>query len=400
MKFVLLHIIVLLPLTASAQDWGDKRIVQFDSIPYTVDGFYNPSYCVHDSLLYFDTFSRSLPNVGGIIYVSRFEGRDEYQNDIWSNPISTPPPVNLPGYNNIMPDISASGDTLFFSSNRPGTLGGYDIWTSIKVNGNWSEPINLGDSINTNQDEFAPDFSPISHILFFDRFDSASFLSNIFSAQRLGDTAWSQSVILPTVINIPSQSTFGPAFDESRQALYFSSITGLEFEPIYRSYYSNGEWSPPTALGNNVNGFYYPNYCNRVSTENPDITANGQKLFYNKLVWEASYCIDYYSFIFYSERLPEAIEERENDRLTNDMNVYPNPFNSSTVIEYDLAVPSQVSIGIFDIQGRRVETIEQGRQPAGPHSVIWHAGGRSSGIYFYRVKAGNKTETRKMVLIK
>ncbi len=92
----------------------------------------------------------------------------------------------------------------------------------------------------------------------------------------------------------------------------------------------------------------------------------------------------------------EHLAPREFTVVSN----YPNPFNSSTVIEYDLAVTSEVSIGIFDIQGRRLETIEQGSQPAGAHSVIWDAGGQSSGIYFYRIKAGDKIETRKMVLIK
>jgi hypothetical protein len=79
---------------------------------------------------------------------------------------------------------------------------------------------------------------------------------------------------------------------------------------------------------------------------------------------------------------------------------HPNPFNSSTTIEYALPRESDVTIEIYDILGRRVETLVQGQQQAGYHQVVWDAGSRSSGLYFYRVEAGKYTETRKMVLLK
>ncbi len=79
---------------------------------------------------------------------------------------------------------------------------------------------------------------------------------------------------------------------------------------------------------------------------------------------------------------------------------YPNPFNAQTVISYSLPTASDVTIDIFDIPGRKIETFTNGMMPAGKHKVIWDATGQSSGIYFYRIKAEDKTEIRKMVLIK
>ena len=79
---------------------------------------------------------------------------------------------------------------------------------------------------------------------------------------------------------------------------------------------------------------------------------------------------------------------------------YPNPFNARTVIRYSLPSESDVSIQIFDILGRRVETLVQGEQRAGYHQITWHAGEKSSGIYFYRIQAGEHSETRKMLLIR
>ncbi|MEE8418233.1 MAG: T9SS type A sorting domain-containing protein, partial [candidate division Zixibacteria bacterium] len=79
---------------------------------------------------------------------------------------------------------------------------------------------------------------------------------------------------------------------------------------------------------------------------------------------------------------------------------YPNPFNAMTVIRYSLPEPSDVIIEIYDILGRKVETLVNEKQPVGYHQEIWDATVRSSGIYFYRIQAGDHSETRKMVLIK
>jgi hypothetical protein len=79
---------------------------------------------------------------------------------------------------------------------------------------------------------------------------------------------------------------------------------------------------------------------------------------------------------------------------------YPNPFNAQTTIQYSLSNPSDVTIDIFDILGRKIETLAERIKPAGSHQAIWDASGHSSGIYFYRIKAGDKVETNKMVLMK
>lgn len=79
---------------------------------------------------------------------------------------------------------------------------------------------------------------------------------------------------------------------------------------------------------------------------------------------------------------------------------YPNPFNPTTIISYSLPVQSTVAIDIFDILGRKVESLEQGTQPAGSYRVIWDAGNRASGVYLYRVKTDDYTATKRMLLQK
>jgi hypothetical protein len=84
---------------------------------------------------------------------------------------------------------------------------------------------------------------------------------------------------------------------------------------------------------------------------------------------------------------------------------YPNPFNASTRIAYDLAQPAVVSLAIFDALGRHVRTLARAPQPAGQHSVTWDGFNKSgravaSGVYLLRLSVGDETETRKVLLLK
>jgi hypothetical protein len=79
---------------------------------------------------------------------------------------------------------------------------------------------------------------------------------------------------------------------------------------------------------------------------------------------------------------------------------YPNPFNPSTVIGYRLAASSHVTLKIYDLLGREVATLVDEMKPAGTYSVTFHAGKLSSGIYCYRMKAGEKIAVKKLLLLK
>jgi parallel beta-helix repeat protein/predicted outer membrane repeat protein len=79
---------------------------------------------------------------------------------------------------------------------------------------------------------------------------------------------------------------------------------------------------------------------------------------------------------------------------------YPNPFNSLTIIEYGMSKAGYVRINVFDLLGRKVETLVDEEKQAGQHQAVWDASGHSSGVYFYRIEAGEFTETKKMILLK
>lgn len=84
----------------------------------------------------------------------------------------------------------------------------------------------------------------------------------------------------------------------------------------------------------------------------------------------------------------------------------PNPFNPTTLVRYDVPEGGgEMSIRIYDVSGRLVKTLVEGLQPAGSKSATWDGRDErgqnvSSGVYFYRMSAGNFAQTRKMVLLK
>jgi hypothetical protein len=79
---------------------------------------------------------------------------------------------------------------------------------------------------------------------------------------------------------------------------------------------------------------------------------------------------------------------------------YPNPFNPSTSIQFALPESGQVQIDVFNMIGRRVMSVVNGTMSAGYHVVTLDASPLSSGLYIYRLKAGNVVLTQKMTLVK
>jgi hypothetical protein len=79
---------------------------------------------------------------------------------------------------------------------------------------------------------------------------------------------------------------------------------------------------------------------------------------------------------------------------------YPNPFNAATLIKYGLPEDAFVTIDMYDILGRRVETLVSEPQQAGYHQVTLRADELASGMYFFKMQAGDFAETKKMMLLK
>jgi hypothetical protein len=79
---------------------------------------------------------------------------------------------------------------------------------------------------------------------------------------------------------------------------------------------------------------------------------------------------------------------------------YPNPFNPGTTITYTLPKSSQVRLSVYDYLGREVAVLVNEKQEAGVRAVRFETPGLSTGVYLCRVRVGEITQTRRMLLVK
>jgi len=101
----------------------------------------------------------------------------------------------------------------------------------------------------------------------------------------------------------------------------------------------------------------------------------------------------------------DSVRQEENLRIFNLSTNYPNPFNPGTVIEYSLSDDADVELIVYNLLGQKVRTLVNEYQTRGPRKAFWNGkddqgNGVASGIYFYRLQAGNLSQTQRMVLIR
>jgi hypothetical protein len=122
-----------------------------------------------------------------------------------------------------------------------------------------------------------------------------------------------------------------------------------------------------------------------------------------------------FDFLVYSNGLPfwessvdfastvVSIDDDEVIGIPNQYSLsqnYPNPFNPVTMIKYQLPMTSDVNLSIYNLLGQKVANLVNKKQQAGYHQVEWDASGFASGVYYYRIEAGEFQDVKKMILIK
>jgi hypothetical protein len=92
-----------------------------------------------------------------------------------------------------------------------------------------------------------------------------------------------------------------------------------------------------------------------------------------------------------SEEIPSSFILSQN---------YPNPFNPKTIINYQLPINNFVKIAVYDIAGKEIAVLVNEFLQPGTYEVTFDGSGLTSGVYFYKLQAGDFTETKRMVLLK
>jgi len=174
--------------------------------------------------------------------------KSTWKDGSWSVPKNLGSSVNS-RYSEKHPSISADGRRLYFTSNRPGGKGSYDIWMAEKQGNSWSEPVNLGDSVNTFQLEQSPFIHPDQQSLYFSSTGWPGMGQGDLFLSRLGsDHLWSEPENLGFPINTHNDE-IGLMINARGDRAYFASDRGegedtdlysfelpMEIRPVLVSY--------------------------------------------------------------------------------------------------------------------------------------------------------------------
>lgn len=179
---------------------------------------------------------------------------------------------------------------------------------------------------------------------------------------------------------------------DGRDARYLISFGPFQFQP------AEVETLVIAYIGGNDLHTDPSNYVNNLQGHTQDSASianyyNG--LDFNDLIAKADMAIQLYqqmtSIDDGSSSLPCEFSLRQN---------YPNPFNASTMIEFTLAKQQDVKLTVYDLLGREVRTLLDEPRLSGIHKVAFDASDLTSGVYFYRLRAGDRVETGRMTLLR
>lgn len=230
------------------------------------------------------------------------------------------PPVNLgvpinTGWMERDPFITANGQKLFFVSDRPGGIGGADIWMSTWNGTNWGNPVNLGPNINSGLDDWSPSVSPDGQKLYFITYGRPGGYGGWdvwVSTFNPATQQWGPAEDLGPVIN-SFKVDWCPELSRDGQSLYYT--TNSYYHPrgqaLFVSRWNGAAWQVPEALPLNVN--------NTGTEERPTLTADEQTMYFVR--W------NYVQNIFVSQKdvLGDWAQPVQLDSMVN----YPGFFRTS-----------------------------------------------------------------------
>ncbi len=206
------------------------------------------------------------------------------------------------------------------------------------------------------------------------------------------------------MLELPAGSDYhGAAFTttpitmaKSTQRLFFPGFTAgtmkssqaLNSEIVTLSW---GSFSPPS----------YFSACDSFTIRNPVLSCGvGTNPFRVWSVWEG-YCAGHWTLYGISGDFILGVVEGETEPQVYSLEQnHPNPFNPSTSISFTIPKRTYVRLQVFDVLGRPVETLVNEERQSGTYRVTWNSTNMSTGLYFYRIVAGNFVKTRKAVLVR
>lgn len=316
----------------------------------------------------------------------------------WDPPVNLGPGVNTPfgERDPMLADWDSDDAVVFFASNRPGGLGAYDIYRSVRENGTWDAPTNLGPGVNSGANEAAPHIPPRNDRILYstDRLAGAGAGWELFQSISLAPRLY--SVAGHDVEGMPEDTVAAPFM------VFNDGAMPLEVTP--------SAWTPAgwTTLYDTQPFHVLPGQFSTLVARVviPADAAVGDSM----TVWlesTAGAAVDSALALILVGPPTAGAGEPGSGRsaLVTLGQSAPNPssLTGAITIPFSLPEPADVTIEVFDAAGVRVASIARGRFASGVHRVQWdgrneHGRRVASGVYFCRLQAPGATLVRKLVL--
>ncbi len=303
-------------------------------------------------------------------------------NLIWSKTYHGGDPTN--GYDEPCGVLLDSLDNIIVSGRSNGPLGGSNYYTvKYDPNGNvlWESRINDGGGSGSWE-------------MIKDKYDniyiSGQTNGNKYSAMKYSSNG--QLLWFRTVNGTGGSSVATIALDTARNVYMACNALNSQNVSQYQvvKYNNNGDliWNVVYS-GNPI--YYY--YSFDIAVDNSgNVFVTGEAGFAGSSYDFTTIKIDQTTGIIQNlSEIPKSYSLSQN---------YPNPFNPTTNINYEIPNSNFVTLKVYDINGKEIETLVNQKQNAGGYSVTFNAGNYPSGVYFYKLETNNFSETKKMILLK
>lgn len=375
----------------------------------------NPSLTKNlDTMYFYGSGDRSGDSGGGIYVTTLKEGR--WQTPKWLNNN-----VNAGGAMN-NPSISKDGRRIYYAA--WGGYGSWDLWYNDwdTLTNDWGPYKNLGPKFNRpSMDWYLYEISKDSLFILNDKVAAPSPIFYVFDKNK-NDWMIADSFYYH---QLGCCSVQGISMPKNRKKIYYSDVNFSWSNGNYKKRYSElvvvywdsikNYWGEPYFLNINSNG-YQPDSVNRPWVwlggidEFPWISENGKVLYFHSNRREA---VEdgilapnvYVSYLLIDEKGKPVSVGKDDNTIPKGYKLYqnyPNPFNPSTTIRYSIPESTNVTLTIYNIQGRRVDELVNENKSPGEYEVELNANkyNLSSGVYIYQLRTRSAVLTNKLTLIK
>ena len=319
----------------------------------------------------------------------------------WGPRTLLPPHLNLTPTQRC-PAVSPSGDTLYFIGDVRTdceSYGSYDVFFTVRTgpcDTCWGPVQNAGPNVSSTRREFSVGISRDGSMLLVSSTRGGYIDPQLYWHDKQEDGTWGPANIYPPEINdlYHLAGHEHPCLSPDNNRLFFWH-TNIMLGDIYVSRKVNGVWQQAVPLPSPPNN--WPPEMAATADADPCLAMDGRTLwlrksfqFQNPYDYHIAVCVDTSDL---------AVGERPVSMVPK-VAVSPNPFNSTTQIEFTLPSTQRVSLRLYDVLGREVAVMMNEIQTAGRHEMMFDASGLPSGVYLCRLEAGGLAQTRKMVLVK